>query len=149
MVFECPGRECTELFHPGFPVFLPNQPLPMPLQGSPPPVPYVVCDKCHRAYPRRDLIDRRGVTGTYDILGRHLAFRFHQVGCDADILKRILHEDMHRQVPGMLGRERGATDRYLHAQSHRDYVYFFVDQIMAESAKGVDLERLFSNFIRA
>lgn len=159
MIFECPGQECTGLFMPGFNVFTkPDCYRMVPARDEAgrftggqmrEAIPLVLCMKCNRIYPRENLVDRRQVTGTYDILGKHLTFRFHQVGCDADILKRILHENMHRPVPEMLNGERGATDRYIRAQNRRDCVYLYIDHIMAETAKGVDTDVLFANFIRA
>lgn len=144
IILECPSPSCREIFVPPIPWYLPKR-VPEGQQAEP----RVFCLGCQKSYSRHTLVDSRGVAGTWDVLGAHVAMRFNQLGGDADIMKRIIHENMHRPVPGILERERGSVDRYLRAQNRRDFAYFFLDSIMGELGRGVDPVRLFTNFLKA
>lgn len=143
LIYECPSPLCTGLILPPFRVF------PKDIPGAAKPVPSVLCPKCFKTFPRLALVDSRGCTGTWDNLGKHLNFRYRQLNGDADVLKRIMHANMFKNVPDVVAGVRGSRDKYIAAQNRRDMTYFFNDHIIAESAKGVDLDLLFRNFLKA
>ncbi|NMC34593.1 MAG: hypothetical protein GYA36_19395 [Veillonellaceae bacterium] len=143
LITECPNEGCNFIFLPGALSKVMTNPRTK-LQE-----PFYLCEKCKQWIPRSYRRDNRICVGTWDILAKHVVFRFRQLDCNAGLLKRILHEDPVDHLGAMLAKEHGATQKYLQAQAHRDGVYYLWEDLMKATASGTDLEAHFKAFLKA
>lgn len=160
----CP--HCNEVFLPPTKSFR-----KVPSTGRGRPEHWVVCLGCQRQFPRRMLIDNHTFPGTYDSIGAHLNWRYNQlrkvmmrrVADDktfadtitapeaADVLYRVLRQNMAPRVESFLNRELGAEDRFWKAVmvNNKEAAYIFADDLASDLSKGTLLEHYFRNLLRA